>query len=201
MDELLQTVRACRLCETQLSPRPVLRASPTANLLIVGQAPGTRVHASGIPWDDQSGRTLRRWLEMEPATFYDESRVAIVPMGFCYPGTGKSGDLPPSPVCAPTWHPPLLAAMPGIRLTLLIGAYAQARYLPISKKTTLTDTVRRFREWGPHLLPLPHPSPRNQRWWKNNPWFEAELLPELRARLSLVMEGQDPAEMSAGTYS
>ncbi|MFV0476247.1 MAG: uracil-DNA glycosylase family protein [Parahaliea sp.] len=184
MPQLLVRIRKCRHCEKSLplGPRPVVRADTSARLLIVGQAPGLRVHKSGIPWDDASGERLRDWLQIDKAHFYDESRVAIMPMGFCYPGTGKSGDLPPEPDCAPLWHEPLLKHMPDIRLTLLIGRYAQAYYLD-DPKETLSARVERWRDFGPQILPLPHPSPRNNLWLRKHPWFEAEVLPDLRRRL------------------
>ena len=188
LGEVLAAARRCRICaaELPLGPRPVLRAAADARLMIVGQAPGTRVHASGIPWDDRSGERLREWLEMPASVFYDESRVAIVPMGFCYPGTDRrGGDLPPRPECAPTWHPPLLEFLPAVDLTLLVGQYAQRHYLGRDRGATLTETVRRFRDYLPRYLPLPHPSWRNTAWLKNNPWFAEELLPELRRRVRL----------------
>jgi uracil-DNA glycosylase len=183
LDALLGEIRACRLCETQLplGPRPVLRASTTARLLIVGQAPGARVHASGVPWDDASGRRLRDWLQLDVDTFYDAARVAIVPMGFCYPGRAGSGDAPPRPECRATWHGRLLPMLPSVRLTLLIGQYAQAYVLGPRREATLTDTVRAWRRYAPDVVPLPHPSPRNVGWFKANPWFEGEMLPMLRA--------------------
>jgi uracil-DNA glycosylase len=185
LDTLLREIRACRLCEAELplGPRPVLRASATARVLIVGQAPGTKVHASGIPWDDASGKRLRGWLDMTPDDFYDASRIAIVPMGFCYPGRQGSGDAPPRPECRATWHPRLLPQLKSVRLTLLFGQYAQAYFLGDRRKATLTDTVRAWREYGPTLLPMPHPSPRNVGWFKANPWFEAEVVPALRERV------------------
>ncbi len=183
---LLAEIRACRACEAvlPLGPRPVLRAHRDARILIVGQAPGARVHASGIPWDDASGKRLRDWLGVDPDTFYNESRFAIVPMGFCYPGRGASGDNPPRPECARLWLDRLLAELPAIRLTLLIGQYAQRHFLANARKATLTDTVRAWREYGPAVLPLPHPSPRNQAWFKHHPWFESDVLPELRRRVA-----------------
>ncbi|MBN7797310.1 uracil-DNA glycosylase family protein [Parahaliea mediterranea] len=187
MTDLLATIRDCRHCAGRLplGPRPVLRASAGARLLIVGQAPGTRVHASGVPWDDPSGDRLRDWLRMDKAQFYDERHVAIVPMGFCYPGKGKSGDLPPDPACAPKWHDPLLAGMPELELTLLVGSYAQQYYLEADKET-LSSRVRRWRDFGPRFFPLPHPSPRNNLWLRKNPWFEAEVLPALRERVGAL---------------
>lgn len=191
LPELLKSIRACRLCESQLplGPNPVLRASSTARLLIVGQAPGTRVHASGIPWNDASGIRLRHWLGIERERFYDEQQIAIVPMGFCYPGAGKSGDLPPRPECAATWHERLLPLLEGRRLTLLVGRYAQAWFLRERQKHTLTDTVRAWADYLPDYLPLPHPSPRNQLWLKANPWFEDELVPQLRERVDEALNG------------
>jgi uracil-DNA glycosylase len=190
LEELLGEVRACRVCAAQLplGPRPVLRAGASARLLIVGQAPGTKVHETGIPWNDRSGERLRAWLGLEPAAFYDEARVAIVPMGFCYPGRDpRGGDNPPRPECAPLWHPPLTAALPAVELTLLVGLYAQAHYLGRRRKGSLTETVRAWREYGPDCFPLPHPSWRNTAWLKKNPWFETELLPELRARVAALI--------------
>jgi uracil-DNA glycosylase len=189
LERLLRDIRACRLCEAFLpvGPNPVLRASAQARLLIVGQAPGKRVHASGIPWDDASGRRLRDWLQMDAATFYDERRVAIVPMGFCYPGKAGSGDAPPRPECRAAWHPRLIPLMPKVGLTLLIGQYAQAYFLGARRKPSLGETVRAWREYLPGHMPLPHPSPRNVGWFKANPWFEAEVLPVLRERVHALL--------------
>lgn len=185
---LLNEIRACTLCAPSLpAPRPVLAAGTAARLLIVGQAPGARVHASGVPWDDPSGERLRDWLGVDRETFYDERRIAIVPMGFCYPGTGRSSDLPPRPECAATWHARLLAELPNVALTLLIGRYAQAHYLGPRAGRTLTETVRAWRAHWPRLVPLPHPSPRNNRWLARNPWFERERLPALRREVRRVL--------------
>ncbi|HCS28331.1 MAG TPA: IclR family transcriptional regulator [Spongiibacteraceae bacterium] len=189
LEKLLERVRACELCaaDLPLGPRPIVHASSSARLLIIGQAPGTRVHESGIPWNDPSGDRLRQWLGWDKERFYDESLTAIVPMGFCYPGKGKSGDLPPRPECAPQWHEPLLELMPDIELVLLVGQYAQRHYLGVDgraeAKGNLTETVRAFREYGPRYMPLPHPSPRNQLWLKKNPWFEDDILPVLQERI------------------
>ncbi len=185
LDDLLREVRACQVCVAHLPfpPRPVLLAAATARILIVGQAPGRRVHETGIPWNDPSGDRLRDWMQVSRDTFYDKARIAIIPTGFCYPGTGKGGDLPPRPECAPLWHPRLHAALPNIRLTLLIGSYAQAYYLGERAQKTLTETVRHYRAYLPEYLPLPHPSPRNQMWLKRNPWFAEEVLPLLRERV------------------
>lgn len=194
LKDLLAEVRACRLCEAHLplGPNPVLCASATARLLIVGQAPGTRVHATGIPWNDPSGDRLRQWLAIGREAFYDESRIAIVPMGFCYPGKGKSGDLPPRPECAPQWHGSLLEAMPDLELVLLVGQYAQQHYLaapgePGKSRETLTARVSRWRDFGPRYFPLPHPSPRNTLWLRRNPWFEQETVPDLRRRVGALL--------------
>lgn len=186
--DLLAEIRRCRHCEPDLplGANPVLRASATAKLLIVGQAPGTRVHATGIPWNDPSGDRLRQWLQMDREQFYDEARIAIAPMGFCYPGRGRSGDLPPPPACAPLWHPRLLEAMPRLELLLLVGSYAQNYYLGSSKET-MAARIRRWRDFGPRFFPLPHPSPRNTLWLRRNPWFEEEVVPELRKRVAEVL--------------
>jgi uracil-DNA glycosylase len=182
---LLEEVRACTLCATHLplGPRPVLQAHPDARILIAGQAPGSKVHASGIPFQDASGDRLRDWLGVDERTFYDPRRIAILPMGFCYPGTGKSGDLPPRPECAPAWRMKLLAMLSNIKLTLVIGQYAQAWHLREEQGPTLTDTVQAWRKYWPSSLPLPHPSPRNNIWLKRNPWFEREVLPPLRRKV------------------
>ena len=186
LDVLLGEIRACRQCEAQLplGPKPILRASATARLLVVGQAPGSLVHGSGIPWNDASGMRLRDWLRVDRSVFYDEARVAIVPMGFCYPGRGTSGDLPPRPECAQTWHPRLLPMLSDVRLVLAVGHYAQQYLLGPARKKTLTDTVQAWPEYLPRVFPLPHPSPRNVAWFKHNPWFDAEAVPALRAKVA-----------------
>lgn len=177
------------MCAASLpsGPRPITQFGATSRVVIIGQAPGTRVHASGIPWDDASGERLREWTGLSPADFYNPAKVALVPMGFCYPGTGDSGDLPPRPECAPLWHDRVLALLPQDRLVLLVGSYAQARYLPGARRTSLTDTVRRYDDFGPMYFPLPHPSWRSTGWIKKNPWFEADVLPVLRQALMLRM--------------
>ncbi len=186
---LLEEIRACRVCEAvlPLGPKPILRTSATTKLLIVGQAPGRRVHETGIPWNDPSGDRLREWLGMSREQFYDERQIAIVPTGLCYPGSGTRGDAPPRPECAPLWHPKLARLMPHIELTLLIGQYAQAYYLGARRKKSLRETVQAYREYLPRFLPLPHPSPRNQLWLKQNPWFEVEVIPLLRAQMVAVL--------------
>lgn len=190
LEGLLQQIRSCRICEEQLplGPNPVLRASASARLLIVGQAPGAKVHVSGTPWDDQSGKQLRKWLNLEPEVFYDETKVAIVPMGFCYPGKGKTGDLPPRPECAQHWHQQVLALLPDIRLTLLIGKYAQDYFLGARAKKTLTETVMTWNEYLPAYLPLPHPSPQNQFWLRRNLWFETEIVPYLQEAIPAFLK-------------
>ncbi|MBY6018576.1 uracil-DNA glycosylase family protein [Halomonas denitrificans] len=183
--ELIHTVRACRLCQDVLDPNPVVQLASSARLLIIGQAPGLKVHQSGIPWNDASGDRLRHWLGMDRDTFYDPSRVAIIPMGLCYPGRGRSGDNPPDKRCAPRWHPTLLAQLPNLELTLYVGQYAQKHYL--EGFTSLTDTVARWAEFGPGRLPLPHPSPRNTLWLKRHPWFDDDVVPTLRQRVQRLM--------------
>ncbi len=188
LEALLREVRACTACAEYLplGPNPVLRARPTARILIVGQAPGTRVHHTGIPWNDPSGDRLRDWLQFDRALFYNSARIAIIPMGFCYPGKGASGDLPPRPECAPLWHQRLLAELPELQLKLLVGKYAQDYYLG-TRHQSLAATVGQFEQYLPDFFPLPHPSPRNIRWFRNHPWFEAETLPVLRTRINAII--------------
>ncbi len=188
LEALLAAVRDCRACEAHLplGPRPVLRAGETARILIVGQAPGARVHATGIPWDDLSGERLRAWMGVDKEMFYDESRVAIIPMGYCYPGRGTGGDISPRRECAALWLDQLLARLPRIELTLLIGQYAQRHFLGSRRKPSLAETAKGWREYAPHFIPLPHPSPRNQPWFKRHPWFERQLVPVLRARIKAL---------------
>ncbi|SCW42239.1 uracil-DNA glycosylase family protein [Asticcacaulis taihuensis] len=191
MTPLLNDIAACTVCATHLllGPRPVVQAGdPRAKIRIIGQAPGLKVHMSGIPFNDASGDRLRDWLGVTPAQFYDESLFAIMPMGFCYPGRGKGGDNPPRPECAPLWHERVRATLPDIKLTLLIGAYAQAHYLGSRRKATLGDTVRAWRDYiDDGYLPLVHPSPRNQIWLKRNPWFETEIVPYLRSTIMTAL--------------
>lgn len=189
LPQLLNDIRACTHCAGHLpfAPRPVLQVHSSARLRIIGQAPGSKVNETGIPWDDKSGERLRQWLGLTPESFYDAQKVAIIPMGFCYPGKAKSGDMPPRPECAPRWHAQLNAHLSGIRLTLLIGQYAQAHYLGSHRKATLTDTVKAWTEYLPlGYLPLAHPSPRNQIWLKKNPWFENERVPELQKKIGAL---------------
>lgn len=187
---LLDEVRACRACEHELplGPRPTVRARSSARLLIVGQAPSTKVHETGIPWNDPSGDRLRAWMGLDRETFYDEDRIAIVPMGFCYPGRlPRGGDAPPRPQCAPMWHARIRAELPDIRLTLLVGSYAQAYYLGNRRGGTMSETVRNWRAFLPEFLPTPHPSWRTTAWQKKNRWFDDELIPELRRRVNAIL--------------
>ncbi|NQV20531.1 MAG: uracil-DNA glycosylase family protein [Rhodospirillales bacterium] len=190
LNALLSQVRECRVCAEHLplGPRPILRASETARVLIVGQAPGTRVHETGIPWNDPSGDRLRAWLDLDQDTFYDDRRIAIIPMGFCYPGRNRNGgDSPPRPECGPLWHPRLLDQLPNIEITLLAGRYAQKFYLKDRCKKTVTETVRAWRDYGPEFVPTPHPSWRSNGWLKRNPWFDEELVPELRTAVHKLL--------------
>ncbi|OIQ40285.1 MAG: IclR family transcriptional regulator [Bacteroidetes bacterium MedPE-SWsnd-G1] len=185
MENLLQEIRQCTICGEHLAlgPRPVVSGSRNSKIIIIGQAPGTKVHKSGIPWDDASGRQLRKWLNVTEDEFYSQNLFAIVPMGFCYPGKGKSGDLPPRKECAPQWHDSLLDKMPNAELILLIGMYAQNYYLKGKAKRTLTETVDNYPEYFPKYFVLPHPSPRNRFWLTKNPWFEQTVIPELQNRV------------------
>jgi len=186
MEGLLHDIRQCNICEKHLplGPRPIATAHQDSKIIIIGQAPGTKVHASGIPWDDASGKQLRQWLNVSDADFYNTKKFAIIPMGFCYPGKGKTGDLPPRTECAPQWHEALLQKMPNVELVILIGMYAQKYYLQKEAKRTLTETVANFKEYLPKFLPLPHPSPRNRYWLTKNPWFEIEVVPKLQNRVN-----------------
>lgn len=190
MEDLLCNARRCVVCEEALgyAPRPVLAAHRESKIAIIGQAPGSVVHRTGVPWDDKSGENLRRWMEIDNSTFYDEKQIALIPMGFCYPGKGKSGDLPPRKECAPLWHPQLFEGMEQLRLILLVGKYAQDYYLEDPPKT-LTATVKNFREYLPDHFVLPHPSPRNNIWQAKNSWFKSEVLPVLRERTSTILNG------------
>jgi len=187
LDILVAEIRACRACDLPHAPRPVVWVHPSARILIAGQAPGRRVHESGVPWDDASGDRLRTWLQMERTAFYDRTMIAVAAMGFCYPGTVNGADLPPRRECAPLWRPRLLPLLKNVRLTLLVGAYAQRYHLGATAKRSLGETVRAWRDYPGDVMPLPHPSWRNSAWLKRNPWFEAELLPDLRARVSSAL--------------
>jgi uracil-DNA glycosylase len=185
---LIEEVRACTVCAKSLAagPRPIVQFSPLSRLVIIGQAPGSKVHQSGVPWQDDSGDRLRGWTGLSAEEFYNPAQVALMPMGFCYPGKGKSGDLPPRPECAPLWHERILATLTDCRLTLLVGTYAQAHYL---KTASLTEAVKAFRAHGPAFFPLPHPSWRSGIWMKRNPWFETEVLPALRRAVRRALKG------------
>lgn len=190
MEELLYQIRNCCVCKAYLPDgvRPVVAAGTESKLIIIGQAPGRIVHQTGIPWNDKSGNTLRSWLDLDKSDFYNPDLVALVPMGFCYPGTGKHGDLPPRPECAPLWHPQLITQMPQAKLTLLVGQYAQKYYLGNNAEKTLTATVRNFKSYLPNYFPLPHPSPRNNIWMAKNEWFAQEVLPELKAEIRQIFK-------------
>jgi uracil-DNA glycosylase len=189
MEHLLHDIRQCRICEAHLplGPRPIVTGHPTSKIVIIGQAPGTKVHASGIPWDDASGKQLRKWLNVSDEDFYDETKFAIIPMGFCYPGKGKSGDLPPRKECAPQWHDPLFDQMKNVELVILIGMYAQKYYLKDQAKRTLTETVANYKYYLPKYFTLPHPSPRNRFWLTKNPWFDKEVLGELKTSVESIL--------------
>lgn len=188
-ESVIAAVRACEICKPHLplGPRPVFQISQTARILVVGQAPGRRVHETGIPFNDPSGERLRGWMGIDRSVFYDSARIALLPMGFCYPGTGKSGDLPPRPECAEKWRKQLLALLQDVQLTLVIGQYAQAWHLDALQRNSLTETVKNWREYWPKYLPLPHPSPRNNLWLRRNPWLEEEILPVLKDRVSQLV--------------
>jgi uracil-DNA glycosylase len=190
LQRLLREISACRICEANLphGARPTLRVSRGARLLIISQAPGSKVHQTGIPWNDASGDRLRDWMNLDHSTFYDETKVAIVPIGFCYPGaSANGGDKPPRPECAPLWHERVLDHLPNLQLTLLVGQYSQTRYLGSSRKKSMTETVKAFPEYGPKFFPLPHPSWRSGIWMRRQPWFEQSVIPQLRRAVQRVI--------------
>jgi len=189
MKALLDNIRNCIICLPHLSHgvNPVLSAHPESKIAIIGQAPGSIVHKSGVPWDDKSGERLRGWLGVDKTSFYNSENFAIIPMGFCYPGKGKSGDLPPRPECAPQWHKAIFDHLNQLDLVLLIGTYAQKYYLGDSMERNLTETVRNYKKYLPQFIPLPHPSPRNNIWLRKNQWFEQELIPDLKKRVKNVL--------------
>lgn len=189
MDQLLKNITDCTVCAAHLplGPRPVVAASPTSKIVIIGQAPGLKVHQTGIPFNDPSGDRLREWMGIDNDTFYDASKIAIIPMGFCYPGRGKHGDLPPRKECAPLWHHLLLEMMTEVKLKLLVGQYAQKYYLENNAKMNLTETVKAYKKYLPNFMPLPHPSPRNNVWLKKNEWFEEDLIPELKTIIKAML--------------
>jgi uracil-DNA glycosylase len=187
--DLLAEIRGCRVCAGSLTagPRPIVQFGETSRIVIIGQAPGSKVHASGTPWADDSGDRLRQWTGLSKDEFYDPTKVALVPMGFCYPGKGTSGDLPPRPECAPLWHRRVMDALPADRLTLLVGTYAQKHYLPAAKRRTMTEIVRAFDAQAGGFLPLPHPAWRSMIWMRRNPWFEREVLPVLQTSIRAAL--------------
>lgn len=189
MEQLLSEIRACTICKSFLpnEPKPIIRASKHSKILIIGQAPGQKVQNSGIPWDDLSGKALREWLGINSEQFYDTNLFAIMPMGMCYPGTGKTGDLPPRKECAITWHQKVIDQMPNIQLTLLIGKYAQDYYLGKESKENLTETVKNYTAYLPNYIPLPHPSPRNNIWMKKNQWFATDVIPYLQCQVKTIL--------------
>jgi len=188
MKELLKEIAACQVCaeHLDLGPRPIISGSVSSKMVIIGQAPGSIVHRTGIPWDDKSGENLRNWMNMDNETFYNADKVALVPMGFCYPGKGKSGDLPPRKECAPLWHARVLEQLKNAKFTILVGKYAQDYYLKENSKRTLTENVRCFEEYLPNFFVLPHPSPRNNIWQAKNEWFGEQVLPRLKVEVSAL---------------
>ena len=192
MDLLLKQISNCTICSEHLplGPRPVVSATAQSKIIIIGQAPGLAVHKSGVPWDDKSGDTLRKWMDIDEDTFYDANQIALIPMGFCYPGKGKSGDLPPRKECAPEWHGKLMSKMNEVQLTLLIGKYAQDYYLKEGSQTTLTETVKNFEHYLPQNFVLPHPSPRNNIWQAKNKWFARSVLPELKSKVFEILKNK-----------
>ena len=189
LNQLIQEIRMCTVClpHLELGVNPILTADEASKIVIIGQAPGTVVHRSGIPWDDQSGTNLRSWMGVDKTTFYNPQKIALIPMGFCYPGKGKSGDLPPRKECAPLWHGQLLSKMKNIQLILLVGKYAQDYYLKTFSKRSLTETVQSHKEYLPEYFVLPHPSPRNNIWQAKNPWFRLEVIPDLQHKVREIL--------------
>lgn len=192
MEDLLTTIRNCKVCEAHLplGARPVLSVNKHSKIAVIGQAPGTKVHKSGIPWDDLSGKLLRQWMGVTDEEFYNPDNFAIVPMGFCYPGKGAGGDMPPRKECAPLWHEKVFGYVDNLQLTLLIGAYSQKYYLGKNMKSNLTDTVRNYEEYLPDFFPMPHPSPRNLMWRRRNPWFEEGNVPHLKELVRDILESE-----------
>jgi uracil-DNA glycosylase len=197
---ILAEIRRCSVCAAHLphGPRPIVQAGTRSRIVIIGQAPGSKVHESGVPWRDQSGNRLREWTGLDEYVFYDPARVALVPMGFCYPGAANGADLPPRPECAPLWHERLLARLPELRLTILVGIHAQAHYLRKAASSSMTETVRSFAAFGPTRFPLPHPSWRSTGWMRRNPWFEADVLPALRSSVRSALDVTSGRRDAAG---
>lgn len=189
MKRLLAEIQACKICRSELpfEPNPIVSAKKNSKIVIIGQAPGTKVNETGIPWDDPSGKQLRAWLNVGTNVFYDSSNFALIPMGFCYPGNGKGGDLPPRPECAPQWHDLLLNKMPNVEMILLIGMYSQKYYLKNDVKKNLTETVKYYKDYLPQFFPLPHPSPRNRFWLTKNPWFDKDIVPLLQQKVKKIL--------------
>lgn len=187
MNPLLAEIRSCVVCKAFLKPNPILAFSKESRILVIGQAPGFAAHQSSVPWNDKSGDNLRNWMGIDRNLFYNPQLIAIMPMGLCYPGTGKSGDLPPRPECAPLWHQRILHYLQHIELILLVGQYAQAYYINDRNKSNLTKTVQRYKDYLPRYFVLPHPSPRNNIWMAKNPWFAANVLPDLKTRVQQVL--------------
>ena len=187
MNDLLFNIKNCKICEEFINPKPIVFLNETSKIIIIGQAPGIKVHKSGVPWDDASGKKLREWLGVTDEEFYDTDNFGIIPMGFCYPGKGKSGDLPPRKECAPKWHPILFEKIENVKLVVLVGMYAQKYYLDNIGKRTLTENVSSFKEYLPSYFVLPHPSPRNRFWLTKNPWFEKDVLPELKRKVTQII--------------
>ncbi len=187
MKALLEQIRKCEVCKNSIEPNPVLQIGRNSKIIVIGQAPGRIVHQTNIPWNDKSGDNLRTWLSVDRTAFYDTNLFGIMPMGFCYPGTGKSGDLPPRPECAPLWHNKILEKVANAELILLIGMYSQNYYLKEKVSGTLTETVKNYAAYLPTFFPLPHPSPRNNLWMAKNKWFETEVLPELKTRVKSIL--------------
>ena len=189
MEKLLLEISKCQVCKAHLAlgPLPVLTAHPNSKIIIIGQAPGSVVHKSGIPWDDKSGDNLRSWMSINKSTFYDPQKIALMPMGFCYPGKGKTGDLPPRKECAPLWHEPLLNKLIDVKIILLIGQYAQKYYLQDKSENTLTETVKYYKKYLPQYFVLPHPSPRNNIWQAKNNWFKKRVLPDLQDKVKTIL--------------
>lgn len=192
MKSLLDNISRCTECAAHIEPNPVLSAHPNSKIILIGQAPGQKVHQSGIPWDDKSGDNLRNWMGVDKQTFYDPEQIALIPMGFCYPGKGKSGDLPPRKECAPLWHHKLFSELKSAEMTILIGQYAQSYYLGNRMKSNLTETVRAFEDYLPKHFVLPHPSPRNNIWQAKNPWFAKDVLPLLKLSISKTLDFDNP---------
>lgn len=188
--DLTQEISSCIICNEFLEPRPVFSVHTSSKIVIIGQAPGSVVHRTGVPWDDKSGENLRAWMEISSEVFYDNTKISIIPMGFCYPGKGKTGDLPPRKECAPLWHSALMERLQNVELILLIGKYAQDYYLGNKSKKTLTETVRNYQDYLPKYFVLPHPSPRNNIWQAKNPWFKEEVIPELRTKVHHLITEQ-----------